>query len=180
MIGWLHSVLERLSPRARVVAIAAAGLVLLSIVASVLTPTSHPGPRTRGTRAEGASSSIATTAGTPWHPSPVSAAELLRVRQAASRFLKSYLPFAYGRASARSVNAVAPSLRGQLTGERAQFAPVERRRHPRVVSLEAVGQAPGLALATAMIDDGGITTYPLRLRLERGPHGWAVSAVDGG
>ena len=58
--------------------------------------------------------------------------------------------------------------------------PAERRRHPRVVSLEAVPQTPVLALATAMIEDGGITTYPLRLRLDRARDGWVVSAVDGG
>jgi hypothetical protein len=180
MIAWLHSVLKRLSPRARLVAIAAAGLLLLSIVASALTPASQPGPRSRGTGAGAASSSITTTAGIPRHPSPVSAAELVRVRQAASRFLESYLPFAYGRAHARSVAGVTPALRGQLTRERAQLTPLERRRHPRVVSLQVVGQAPAVALATAIIDDGGITTYPLRLRLERGPDGCMVSAVDGG
>jgi hypothetical protein len=180
MIGRLISGLKRLSPRARLVAIAAAALVALNVVASALTPAPHPGSRTGGNRAGAASSSIAAAAGTPRHPSPVSAAELVHVRQAASRFLESYLPFAYGGAPTPSVNSVAPGLRRQLTRERAQLTPVERRRHPRVVSLDAVGQAPTVALATAMIDDGGIASYALRLRLERGTDGWAVSAVDGG
>jgi hypothetical protein len=110
----------------------------------------------------------------------VCAVELVRVRQAAAQFLAGYLPFAYGRAPARSVNAVAPALRGQLTGRRAQLTPVERRHRPRVVSLEAVGQAPGVALATAMIDDSGITTYPPRLTVQRVAGAWLVSDVDGG
>jgi hypothetical protein len=180
MIGQLHSALKRLTPRARVVAIAAAALVALNIVASALTTTSHQPHPTSRNPARPVPSTVTSPAGTPRHPSPVSAVELALVRQAASKFLKGYLPFAYGRAHARSVKVVAPAPRGQLTRERAQLTPVERRRHPRVVSLQVVGQAPAVALATAMIDDGGITTYPLRLRLGSGPDGWAVSAVDGG
>jgi hypothetical protein len=179
VIAQLHSVLKRRSPRVRLVAIAVAALAALNLVAS-LTPASHEHRRTSGIPARPIPSTVTSPGGVRRQPSPASAAELVRVRQAASRFLEGYLLFAYGRAPARSVNAVAPALRGQLTGERAQLAPVERRRHPRVVSLEAVGQAPGVALATAMIDDGGIATYALRLRLERGTDGWAVSAVDGG
>jgi hypothetical protein len=110
----------------------------------------------------------------------VSAAELRRAGAAATRFLDGYLPFAYGREAARSVGAVTPVLRRQLVLERAHVAPVERRRHPRVVSIETAGQGPGRVLATALIEDGGITTYALRITLRQGPAGWLVSAVDGG
>ena len=98
----------------------------------------------------------------------------------ARKFLAGYLRFAYGRASAVSVPAVTPALRRQLKRERVQVTPVERRRHPRVVSLTALGQASGVVVATALIDDGGITNYTLRLTVRRTNRAWLVSGVDGG
>ena len=103
--------------------------------------------------------------------------ELRRARDAAERFLGSYLSFAYGRARAPSVTPVTPALRNQLTREHAQITPVERRRHTRVVSLRVVGMTPGFVLATAMVDDGGIAAYPLRFTLQRSPGRWSVSSV---
>jgi hypothetical protein len=35
-------------------------------------------------------------------------------------------------------------------------------------------------LATALVEDGGITTYPLRLTVQRVAGAWLVSGVDGG
>jgi hypothetical protein len=172
----LHSQLKRLSPRARVVAIVATGLVALNVVASALTPASHEHRRTRAGTAPG---SVATTGGAR-RPSPVSAADLAEARETAERFFAGYLPFAYGRASARAVRALTPGLRRQLIREHAQPTPSERHRHPGVVSLEAAGQATGVVLATAMVEDGGITTYPLRLTVRRVAGAWLVSGVDGG
>src|SRR5438477_319055 len=98
MIAWLRSALKRLSPRARLVAIAAAALVALNILASALTPTPHH--HTGRNPARPVPSTVTSADGRQREPSAVSAAELGRVRQAASRFLESYLPFAYGRAPA--------------------------------------------------------------------------------
>src|SRR5947207_817963 len=114
MIGWLHSMLERLSPRARVVAIAAAGLVALNLVASAVTLTSHEHHRTSGTPAGLTPSTVTSPDGVQRQPSPASAGDLARAREAADRFLAGYLPFAYGRASARSVRALTSGLRRQL------------------------------------------------------------------
>jgi hypothetical protein len=77
------------------------------------------------------------------------------------------------------VAAVTPLLRGQLETDRVRPTLVERRRHPRVVSLQLAAQTPEVVLATAMIDDGGITTYPLHLILREGTAGWLVSRIDG-
>jgi hypothetical protein len=159
-----------------VVAIVAAGLVALNVVASALTPASHEHHRTR---AGTAPSSVATTGGIR-HQSPVSAAELADARETAERFLGGYLRFAYGRASVLAVRALTLGLRRQLIREPAQVTPLERRRHPGVVSLEAAGQATGVVLATALVEDGGITTYPLRLTVQRVAGAWVVSGVDGG
>jgi hypothetical protein len=73
-----------------------------------------------------------------------------------------------------------PALRRQLKRERMQVTPVERRRHPHVVSLTVLGQASGAVVATALISDGGIANYAVRLTVRRTNRGWLVSRVDGG
>jgi hypothetical protein len=78
------------------------------------------------------------------------------------------------------VSAVTLDLRRQLARERVQITPVERRRYPRVVSLGVVGMTPGFALATATVEDGGITAYPLRFTLHSSAGRWAVSSVQEG
>lgn len=172
--------LARLSPPGRRVAVAALGLVALSIVASALTPTPQLGHGTHGRSASSRGTTFRSTVGVQRRAAPVSAAELARVRVVAGRFLESYLPFVYGRASAVSVSELTPALRRQLLPKRAWPTPVERRRHPRVVSLEVAGKAPGVVVATALVEDGGITIYPLRITLRRGRAGWLVSSVDEG
>jgi hypothetical protein len=74
---------------------------------------------------------------------------------------------------------VGPSLRLKLR-QLVQVAPAERGRHPRVISVEASGQKRGVVLATAVIDDGGIASYAVRVTLRETRSGWLVSAVDGG
>jgi hypothetical protein len=109
----------------------------------------------------------------------VTAAQLAPARRAAARFLRGYLQLVYGRGRAASVAAVTPALRDQLTSYPVRPTPVESRRRPRMVSLQFEAQTPEVLLASAMIDDGGITAYPLRLTLRRGTAGWLVSRVDG-
>ena len=111
---------------------------------------------------------------------PVSAVELRAARVVAARFLVSYLQFAYGRGSAGAVKAVTPGLRSQLITQRAQVTPAERGRHPRVVSLAAVGTTPGFVVATATIEDGGIAAYRLRFTLQEQAGRWLVSGVQEG
>ena len=165
MIGRLRSMLgrSRLTRRLTVVALS---LVALSVVASALTPAPRPEQR------QGAPGSTAqSTRPRRGTRAPVSAGGLARARQAAKRFLVGYLPFLYGRGRARAIDAVAPSLRLKLTRTRTLVTPVERRRHPRLVSLAAVGQATGVVLATALVEDGGVTAYALRITLRREPAG---------
>ena len=58
--------------------------------------------------------------------------------------------------------------------------PVERRRRPRVVSLQTTATTPTFVVATAVIDDGGATTYRLRFTLEGGAGRWVVSGLQEG
>jgi hypothetical protein len=90
------------------------------------------------------------------------------------------LQFAYGRASAGSVKGVTLGLRVQLIRERAQVTPAERDRHPGVISLATVGTTPAFVVATATIEDGGITAYRLRFTLQKQARRWLVSSVQAG
>jgi hypothetical protein len=105
---------------------------------------------------------------------------MLDARRVAERFLAGYLPLAYGRGSALAIPDVAPALRRELLRRRAQLTPVERRRRPRVVALQTVGTTPAFVVATAVIDDGGVTTYRLRFMLQRQAGRWAVSSIAEG
>ena len=179
MTAWLIAALERLPPRVRRIVVAVVALVLIGAAITALTIAPSPGTGARSSRP----AARAPARQTARHPSPqrlappVPGPELRGARDAAERFLGSYLSFAYGRARAPSVTPVTPALRNQLTREHAQITPVERRRHTRVVSLRVVGMTPGFVLATAMVDDGGIAAYPLRFTLQRSAGRWSVSSV---
>jgi hypothetical protein len=81
---------------------------------------------------------------------------------------------ASGRGGALAISVATRSLRQQLQRQRAQLTPVERRRRPRVVSLQTVGTAPTFVVATAEIDDGGVASYRVRFTLRR----WAVAGRE--
>jgi hypothetical protein len=172
--------LERVPPRVRRVLVAVGALLALAAVMAALTLTNpHGGHKRRRPEQRPA------TAGSP-HPSPprlpppVSTAAMLQARQVAARFLAGYLPFAYGRGSALAIRGITPDLRHELLRQRAQLTPVERRRRPRVMSLQTIATTPAFVVATAMIDDGGVSTYRLRFTLQRETQRWAVSSVEDG
>jgi len=181
MTSWLVSLLQRLRPRARRVTVGVLALLVLGAAAAIviLTLPSEVAPRSERPAARLRSSSTPANAGRKRLPAPVTAAQLVQARGVGERFLAGYLPFIYGRARAASVSAVTSGLRGELLRDRAQVTPVEARRHPRVISLQVIGKAAGVVLATAMVEDGGVTTYALRFTLERRAAGWVVSRVAG-
>jgi hypothetical protein len=157
--------------------VAAIGLLVALIVASVLGPTPHPAHTSRPRR--GGSTRSAPTPTAPRAARPISLSLLAGARSVAARFLTGYLPFLYGRASARSIEGVTTAFRLRLSRRPALVTPVERRRRPRVVSLTAVGLMHGQVLATVLVSDGGVTAYALRITLRAGPDGLSVSGVDG-
>lgn len=177
MIGWLVAALGRRSPTTRRLMLPAVALVALLVVTSALAPSPHP-----------ADHSVAPPAGpartrrTPTVPGSraISPGGLRAARQVAARFLTGYLPCLYGRASVRAVDGVTPRVRRQLIRVRGLLTPVERQRHPRVLSLTAVGQTPAAVVATGLVADGGVTSYSVRIVLRAGRDGWLVSGVDGG
>jgi hypothetical protein len=172
--------LERLAPRVRRVLVAVGALLALGAVMAALTLTNpHGGHNRRRPKQR------PTAAGSP-HPSPsrlpppVSTAAMRQARQVAARFLAGYLPFAYGRGSAVAIRGITPALGRELLRQRAQLTPVERRRRPWIESLQTIGTTPAFVVATAVIDDGGVTTYRLRFALQREADRWAVSSVAEG
>jgi hypothetical protein len=182
MIAWLISAVERLPPRVRRVVVAVAALLLIGAATVALTIAPSP---VGGVRA-GSPAPRAPARQTTLRPSPqrlappVPAAQLRRAHDAAERFLGTYVPFAYGRAGALGMSSLTPAFGRQLVRDLAQVTPVERRRRPRVVLLRVVGLTPGFALATAIVDDGGIAAYPLRFTLQASAGRWAVSGVQEG
>jgi len=175
----LISALDRLPAQVRRVAVTVLALLLIgaAIAALVIARTSGGGVRLRRPTVRAPAHETSPPA-PPRRPAPpVPAGQLRRARDAAERFLGSYLSFAYGRVRAPAVTPVMPALRNQLVRERAQMTPAERQRHPRVVSLRVVGIMPDFVAAAAAVADGGIATYPLRFTLQRSAGRWSVSSV---
>jgi hypothetical protein len=93
--------------------------------------------------------------------------ELDEAGRPAGQFLAGYAPFLQSRGPTRATRA----LRLHPSGSQALVTPVERGRQPRVVSLAAVGQAPGVVLATVPVADGVVTSYGPRITLRHGRNG---------
>ena len=170
--------LGRVAPRVRRVLGAVGPLLALGAVMAALTLTNPHGHKRR--RPEQLPAAASPHPSPPRLPPPVSTAAMLQARQVAGRFLAGYLPFAYGRGSALGIRGMTPMLRHELLGQRAQLTPVERRRRPRVRSLQTIGTTPAFVVATAVIDDGGVSRYGLRFTLQRQADRWAVSSVAEG
>jgi hypothetical protein len=183
MTAWLLAALDRLSPRWRRVAVALPALLLLAAAITALILEARTVERQRRP-----SPALAPVVRRPpprrlaprTAHQPVSAAELRRASEVAERFAVSYLRFAYGRATARSVVEVEPALRSQLIRGRSPVTPIERQRHPRLLSLHTVGTMPGFVVATATVEDGGIAAYRLRFSLEEHSGRWLVGTVEEG
>ncbi len=176
MIGRLLAALGRRSRTTRRLTLAAFALVGLLGVASALAPSPHPEHRSVTAPAGPTRIRRTPTGG----GAPISPGGLVPASRIATRFLASYLPFLYGRGSARAINGVTPDLRRQLIRVRGFVTPVERQRHPRALSLTTIGQVPAAVLAMALVADGGVTTYAMRIMLSAGRDGWRVSSVAGG
>ena len=177
MTGRLVAALVRRSRATRRLTLAALALVGLLVVASAVAPSPHPMHRPVAPPAGPRRTQRTPTARAA---RPISPGGLVAARRVAGRFLAGYLPFLYGRGPARSIRAVTPGVRRLLIRVRGLVTPVERHRHPRVVSLTAVGQAPAAVLATALVADGGVTAYSVRIVLRSRRDGWLVDSVDGG
>jgi hypothetical protein len=108
-------------------------------------------------------------AGTRGEPS------IAHARDAGVRFLRGYVAFVYGRASADELQAASADLRRALRRSRVRVPPARARRAPRLVRVDAVLQAPGVVQVTAAIDDGDVTPYPVTAFVEFRDARWLVT-----
>jgi hypothetical protein len=97
-------------------------------------------------------------------------------KRAARRFLTGYLPYSYGRRSARRIPAATTQLRRDLAANPPRVPTRERRRHPRLVLLQSNGVGPVRGDLVALVRDGRLR-YTVALELARRRHGWAVTVV---
>jgi hypothetical protein len=104
--------------------------------------------------------------------------ELGAVKHAARVFLAGYLPFSYGRGSARRIRAVGAGLRARLAGERPRVPARERRRRARVLLLQLDAAGPSGAGVRALVDDRA-RRYSVSLTLARVGGAWQVTRVGG-
>src|ERR1700733_1636310 len=166
-------------PSTRVLGVAAPALLLIGVVLSALGPpvVTAPGqPRTAVVVAPRPRA----VSHLPMRTSPISAGRLGDAHAVAASFIDCYLRVTYGRAPATSLTVVTPALRRELVHGRAQLTPAERSRHPRVLSVEAVGQAPGVVRRTVVVSAAGVTWFFTRFTVQAGPGGSFVSDVIGG
>jgi hypothetical protein len=179
MIVWLIARLDRLSSSAKRLAVFAAAVAVLGVViAAVTLPVPPDGAARRRATAQVPSKGIVRGTSPRRVAPPVSASGLLRARGVAERFLDAYLRFAYGRGEAPAGSSLTAAMRHELPRARAGITPVTRRRRPRVLSLQMAAMTPGFALATAVVKDGGLAAYPLRVALEEHAGRWLVSGVE--
>lgn len=103
--------------------------------------------------------------------------DVTRSKRAARRFLKRYLPYAYGRVSSAKLTAATPVLRAQLAREEPRVPAAERRRRPRVELLQSESVTRERAELLAVVDDGA-RRYPVHLQLANTPKGWLVASLE--
>ncbi len=140
--------LERLPARVRRFVVAVGALLGLGAVMAALTLTASHGGEERRSPPQHPVATVPRTSSRRL-PLPVSTGAMLQARRVAERFLAGYLAFAYGRGRALAIRGITQTLRRQLLSKRTQLTPVERRRRPRVVSVQTVGTTPVFVVATA-------------------------------
>jgi hypothetical protein len=114
--------------------------------------------------------------GRPARGSIASRREIARAKRVARRFLRSYLRFSYGQASAGAIAGATGSLRRRLAKTRPRVPVQEGRRRPRVLLVQADGVTPARARLLGFVRDGR-RRYTVPLALARTRAGWRVTSV---
>ncbi len=102
--------------------------------------------------------------------------ELQSARLLARHFLRGYLAFVYGHKPASAVPDAGPGILAALASH-PRVPPGLARLRPRVVAVSATrtGDASNVAV-TAMVRDGEVVTYPIRLLVIRSRLGKLIVA----
>lgn len=180
MNALLLAVLERLPSRVRPLVVTGGALLALAAAMAALTLTSPHGDHRRHPVRQAPVAGPGPLMSPHRLARPVPSEAIARMRRVAGRFLADYLAYAYGHGDALPISGITSALLQQLLHKRAELTPVERRRRPRVLSLQTIATTPTFVVATAVIDDGGVTNYRLRFTLESEAGRWLVSGVQEG
>ncbi len=177
MTGWLTSLRDRpIAERERRTAIAVVA-VLLAASAVLLAATRPAGqPRQLAPRRPVAPAKDASRLPMP----PAGAASIAPVVARTARgFLASYLPYLYGHAPASAVSGATQALSRSLRAHPLIVSPGVRARRPRVLSLHAASAPAGFIGVSALVNDGELASYGVRLILARAGGRLLVTAVEG-
>lgn len=145
-------------------------LLVVAVAGLILTAPSRPveAPENSHTKL-----TIHTSSAPPLEWTPENAAD---AKDAAETFLGAYLAFLYGQAPASTIDTTAAFGRS-LQQAPHRVPPGIGELHPRVVSLQVSAHGSSEALALALVSDGEVVHYPIRLVLTDGGGRWLVSGL---
>lgn len=169
--GWVRRQLER--PIGEVERRAAFIATMLVLIAAALllaiTSTGVPAARRAPDARPAVSAARASVAAAP-------SADALRT---ARRFLDGYLAFAYGRGPASAVRETTSSFAAALVRRARPAPPALRSLHPRVLALRATYASGRAFVVTALVKDGEVLEYPIRVLLASRGGRYLVSGLGG-
>lgn len=99
--------------------------------------------------------------------------------RAARVFLHGYLGYLYGHDRASEIRGATVAFTHSLPARAPHLSPAMRAKHARIVSLYAAPAPAGLIGVTALVNDGGLTDYPVALHLEHQGGLLLVSGLGG-
>ncbi len=167
MIRWLTRLRDRPIAEGERRTTMTAVVVLLAASALLLALT-RPSPRAPRHVERAASSFLEHAAAVHAPPFVAGAAPLTPgVARAARLFLSGYLGYLYGHTPASRIKGATAGLLHSLEDHPPRVPPGAQARGTRLLSLHSAPAPPGLAGVSAVINDGGLVDYPIRLLLAR-------------
>ncbi len=173
---WIHRQLQRpIVGHERSTATVCGLLLLLAAAGLILTSPNPPAVESRRPARPRLASTPATRREAKSRWTTATAAD---AKSTATKFLHGYLAYLYGQAPASQVRDASGAFVGYLEHARGEVPPGIKALHPHVVSLAVSPQAPGHAIATAIVTDAEVVHYPIRLLLTEGSPGWQVTGLE--
>ena len=161
---------------------AMASVTLLLVGAAILLALAQPHPQPQRTSPPRSASNIVqrASASSARAPEENTAPVAPRVVRAADVFLAGYLDYLYGHAPASGIKGATPALLRSLRAQPPRVSPGMRARWPRVVALHSTSGPAGLLGVSAVVNDGSLVDYSIRLRLAPQDGRVLVIGLEGG
>jgi hypothetical protein len=94
--------------------------------------------------------------------------------RAVRAFLDGYLAYLYGHGDASSIDRASSGLVTRLAANPPRVSPAQAERKPQIVEIRSRQPIAGKLSVLAMIDDGGVSRYPINTLLARRNGQWQV------